>query len=184
MTSSSSPQIQAHWDMLAGEVPADLKGSRVLHVGGGDDDPSLAALGDRGADLVRWRHPDEHQGTDTPFDLVYCSDALQLDPHPSKLLSDVWHAIAPGGVLLLESQIEPELELSRFGRFVVDSEAGTSYWVPGRLTLRWLVETSGFDVDRWLGDPVSPPDQPSRVSAYLRATKTDRMPALDLAHPG
>ena len=52
--------------------------------------------------------------------------------------------------------------------------------MPGRLALRWSVETSGFDVERWLesGGEAEP-----TVDAYLVAKRTERYPALVLATP-
>jgi len=179
-----------HWSVLGPEVPEDLAGRLVLDV----SDPGLAidgsseALLARGArEVVRWQPPgDIERDPSEGFDFVYCRDTLQRDPHPMNFLSRLWHLTAEGATLLLESRVIPAPEQSRYARFVAGAAGGDSSpeWLPGRLALRWSVETSGFDVGRWLPSPAGEPKDAQAVSAYLRATRVARQPALDLAIPG
>ena len=46
-----------------------------------------------------------------------------------------------------------------------------------------MVEVSGYDIDRWLPEKAETTGVGSQASAYLRATRTERIPALDLATP-
>lgn len=186
---SHSATADAHWSVLGPEVPSDLSGRRVLEVGDdpeGSARPLAASMRDRGAgEVVQWRFPRGlEDGSGEPFDLVYCCGSLQRDPHPMNLLTGIWHLTRPGSTLLLESQIITAPEVSRYGLFVTDPEDGSSsHWVPGRLALRWMVEASGFDVDRWLATESTEAGESDRASAYLSATRTERAPALDLANP-
>jgi hypothetical protein len=184
MTSSANPATgKAPWSVLGPEVPDDLAGKRVLEIQGGGESEATEALRGRGAaELVRWRFPEPLENPGEPFDLAYCAGALQGDPHPMNLLTRIWHLTRTGGTLLLESQVLTATEISRYGLFVNDP-GGASRWVPGRLALRWMVESSGFDVDRWIDEGARGADAPEAASASLRATRTDRAPALDLANP-
>lgn len=187
MTTQPDIDFGAHWDVLGAEVPDDLAGVRVLDVGGaGDHVPSSAPFHDRGAaDVIRCRVPSDLEGNiGADFGLVYCRDSLQLDPHPMNLLTRLWHVTDPEAVLLLESRILSDSEQSRYGRFVAaeEGEDSPAHFVPGRLALRWMVEVSGFDVDRWLPSEARADDR-CQVSAYLRGTRVARQPALDLATP-
>ncbi|HSK50522.1 MAG TPA: hypothetical protein VK889_08515 [Solirubrobacterales bacterium] len=181
MTSPANPAEQS-WSVLGPEAPDDLAGRRALAIGADPEAPA-AALEERGAAVVRWKFPGEPLAAGDPFDLVCCAGgAMQGDPHPVNLLTRIWHLTRAGSALLLESQVLTAPEASRYGLFVADPDDGArSHWLPGRLALRWMVEVTGFDVDRWLdGEEDAGSD---RATAYLRATRTDRAPALDLANP-
>ena len=179
----------SHWAILGPEVPEDLADRRVLDIGDpslGIDDASEALL-ERGArEVVRWEPPaDLERDSGEGFDLVYCRDTLQRDPRPMNFLSRLWHLTAEGAALLIESKVIPTSEQSRYARFVAGAAAGDSSpeWLPGRLALRWSVETSGFDVDRWLPSAATEPKDSDAISAYLQATRVARQPAIDLAIP-
>jgi SAM-dependent methyltransferase len=137
---------------LRGELPANLDGKQVLEVV-------------HASDLE-----DQRVGS---FDFILCRDLLRTSPHPMALLASLWRLAAPGGVLLLEAAIDPDPAHSGYARFVPTASSGTG-WVPGRLALRWMVEVSGFDVERWLSDPAVRGDD-SR--ARLRAVRAEREPA-------
>lgn len=175
----------AHWAVLGPEVADDLADVRVLDVGPAEaPDQSSAALGDRGAKEIVRRGPlDLDDNVEGTFDLVYCRDSLQSDPHPMNLLTRLWHLTEAEGILLVESRVMSAPEQSRYGRFVRADGGASSHWVPGRLAFRWMVEASGYDVDRWLHDGAQPPGGGDQANAYLRATRTERNPALDLATP-
>jgi SAM-dependent methyltransferase len=130
---------------FAGELPEGLDDSRLLEV--------TATL----------ELPSEGE-----FDFVLCRNVIRTTANPMALLNELWQLTSPGAILLLEAEVLIEPTHSRLARFV--PAAG---WVPGRLTLRWMLEVSGFDVERWLdeeGDPTS-------SLAALRAVRADREPA-------
>jgi hypothetical protein len=157
------------------ELPADLAGSRLLEVVvPGAHGTASSALTKRGAEeIVESERPrellDDGEGS---FDYVLCRDVLRSCPYPMALLADLWRLAAPGAVLLLDSEVVSEPEHSGYARFVPTAGAGAG-WVPGRLALRWMVEISGFDVERRL----EVPDAPADPRACLRAVRAERAPA-------
>ncbi len=130
------------------ELPDDLTDVRVLEV--------------RPGDVL-----DTEEGD---FDFVLCRNALRSSPYPMALLADLWRLTAPAGVLLLESDVVAGPEHSQYASFVPSTRSGGG-WVPGRLALRWMVEVSGFDVERWLDEAGA------SGCACLRAVRSDRTPA-------
>jgi hypothetical protein len=175
----------SHWDLFGPALPADLTGQRVLDVGlAGERDRTSKEIAARGAaEFVRWEPPQPLVAEQGGFDLVICRDVLQRDPHPSSLLTRLWEAMVEGGILLLESRIMTAAERSMYAEFVASKAGiGASEWLPGRLALRWSIETSSFDVDRWLsiGDGNA---EASEASAYLLAVRAPRTPSLYLATP-
>jgi hypothetical protein len=184
---SASPQSSdaSYWVLLGAELPTDLAERRVLDVApAGDPDRVSAELASRGAaELVRWDPAAELAAGPGHFDLAICRGLMQRTPHPANLLSRLWAAIAEGGTLLLESRVMTEVERSRYAMFnAAGAGLGDSEWLPGRLALRWSVETSGFDFDRWLASPGLAPG-PGEASVCLAATRTARPPSLDIAIP-
>jgi SAM-dependent methyltransferase len=135
-------------DLLQRELPEGLDPARLLEV-----DDRAAVAGPAGS-----------------FDFVLCHDPLRFSPDPAALLSELWRLAASGGVLLLEAEVLPGSEHSAYARFVPPDHRGPG-WVPGRLALRWLVESCGFDLECWLGetDDLGP-------RAALRAIRSDRDP--------
>jgi hypothetical protein len=162
------------------ELPADLAGARLLEVvQPGAHGTISAALVDRGTEeIVESDRPqvllDGDQGR---FDYILCADILRSSPYPMALLADLWRLAAPGAVLLLEAEIVPGLDHSAYARFV--PAAGDAGWVPGRLALRWMVEVSGFDVERWLGESTAA----NSPRACLRAVRAERTPASSTPPP-
>jgi hypothetical protein len=63
-------------------------------------------------------------------------------------------------------------ERSEYLRFVPDRFAGDPTWwfVPGRLAVRWLLQTAGFEVEGEFAEREGPRDLFPVVCAYLRAT--------------
>jgi hypothetical protein len=186
MTAPSQNNSESpHWAVLGPEVPTNLANLRVLDVDSGEaPDQASAALGERGAEETVRRGPlGLERDLGGGFDLVLCRDSLQCDPHPMNLLTHIWHLTKAGGILLVESRILTAPEQSRYGRFVAADGESSSHWVPGRLAFRWMVEVSGYDVDRWLLQQAETTDEEGWASAYLHATRTERNPALDLATP-
>jgi SAM-dependent methyltransferase len=137
---------------IAVELPADLDDRRVLEV--------------TEAGLPKGVEPEAGR-----FDFVLCHNALRASPYPMALLTDLWRLTSPGGVLLLEADTLAEPERSQCASFV--SEGSGRGWVPGRLALRWMVESCGFDVERWLDQPLDS----AAERTCLRAVRAEREPA-------
>jgi tRNA (mo5U34)-methyltransferase len=192
------------WTTLAQEVPHDLSGRRIVDVGcNAGYDTFMFRL--RGADYVLGCEPYEfieqarflesiyHSGADFQrigwgnldperhgsFDLVHCNGLLYHERHPLGLLSALWRVTAPGGKLLLGSMMLADPTMSEYARFVPTTYHGDPswWWVPGRLALRWMLETSGFDIESEFGEQPGLPGEFRTVNGYLRAVRTDRPPA-------
>ena len=192
------------WVLLDGVLPPDLSGQRVLDVGSNAGyDPFMFRR--RGADHVLACEPFEfieqalfleeiyRTGVDFErigwqdldpaqhgaYDLVHCHGVLYHEPNPMGLMARLWHMTAPGGTLLLGSMQLADPALSEHARFVPLSYYGdpTWWWVPGRLALRWIVETAGFDVVEAFGESPGPPGEFPTINGYVRATRADRAPA-------
>jgi tRNA (mo5U34)-methyltransferase len=192
------------WIGLGVEVPADLRGMRVIDVGcNAGYDPFMFRL--RSADYVlglephdfieqahflesiyrsgvdfqrlSWQELDpEAQGT---FDLAHCNGLLYHARNPVGLIERLWRMLKPGGTLFLGSMMLADPTLSEYARFVPTSYYNDPswWWVPGRLALRWILETSGFDVEGEFGEAPGPPGEFQTVNGYLRAARTERPPA-------
>jgi SAM-dependent methyltransferase len=190
------------WAGLGDELP-ELDGRRVLDVGSNAGyDPFMFKL--RGAEHVlgcepfafidqalflesiyrsgvdfqriRWQDLDpERHGT---FDLVHCHGVLYHEPDPMALLSRLWQLTTPGGTLLLGSMMLADPTMSEYARFVPLSYYGDStwWWVPGRLALRWMIESSGFDLDAAFGEHPGPPGEFRTINGYVRAVRVGRAP--------
>lgn len=192
------------WVTLGAELGEAVQGKRVLDVGSNAGyDPFMFNL--RGAehvlacepfDFIRqaqflesiyqtgvdfqkigWQQLDPaEQGS---FDLVHCHGVLYHEPDPMGLVQRLWRMTAPGGTLLLGSMMLADPQLSEYARFVPTSYYGdeTWWWVPGRLALRWMVETGGFDVEREFGQHPGPPGEFETINGYVRAIRSERQPA-------
>ncbi len=62
-------------------------------------------------------------------------------------------------------------ERSEYLRFVPDRHAGDPllWFIPGRLALRWMVQTAGFDVEAEFGESEGPREGFPVLTGYLRA---------------
>lgn len=169
-------------ELLASALPADLAGKRVLDLAPAPDKQLAAELTGRKPNLLAQKRPDDDWAAEGPYDAILCRDTVQRDPHPARLLLTLWEALADGGRLVLAAPVMTAAERSRYARFVaVSAGAGETEWLPGRLALRWSLETSGFDVERWLAGTE---DALGDVAdAALVAVRTDRWPSLVLATP-
>jgi tRNA (mo5U34)-methyltransferase len=192
------------WVLLGDELPQDMSGVRVLDVGcNAGYDPFMFHL--RGADYVLGCEPFEfieqafflegvyRSGVDFQrigwqqldpaqhgvFDIVHCHGVLYHEPDPMALLSRLWKLTAPGGTLLLGSMQLADAAMSDYARFVPLSYYGdpTWWWVPGRLALRWMIESSGFDVQGTFGESPGPPGEFETINGYVRGIRTERVPA-------
>jgi hypothetical protein len=176
-TSEKAPALES----LLARLPERIDGWRVLAVGGKDG--TADAFEARGAAEVVCAEPSEQLRADSrSFDLAHCAE-LESDLQPMSLYAWLWQVTAPGSLLLLEAAVLPDAADSQYARFVPPDESptGRSHWLPGRLTLRWMVENSGFDLQGWI------PDSPSAADpavARLQAVRVERSPARDLdRHP-
>lgn len=75
------------------------------------------------------------------FDLVHCDGLLHAEPHPARLLERLRALLAPDGTLLLRSATLADPEQSDYA-LVLASEG--HWFVPGRLTRRWMLEVAGL----------------------------------------
>ncbi len=195
---------ERRWRDLDPHVADDVTGRRVLDVGSGAGYDCFAfaargaaeVLGCEWTDAIEqarflegvyssgvtferlgWEDLDpERHGS---FDVVHCRGLLQRVAAPMNLLGRLWGMTAPDGLLLLESATLDPPELSRYTTFAPrTAERPAPEWIPGRLTLRWMVETSGFDPREWRAEhPQGGAGLPT-VSAYLRARRAERRPAV------
>jgi hypothetical protein len=176
MTDAGKQTASSPWVRLGAELPDDRGVVSVLLVG-----PD-GAVGVDIAGAVRWDPAVAESRPDGPFELVLCAEAIQADPHPANLLLAIWELMPVGGTLLLHSRVLTDPGQSVYARFVAaDAAEGDTEWLPGRLALRWSVETNGFDIARWIDAGSSEPS--GEDDAYLVATRTERTPALVLATP-
>jgi SAM-dependent methyltransferase len=192
------------WQDLGAALPGDLDGVRVLDVGcgAGFDCFAFAARGAREVLGCEWSGAleqaaliEEVYGTGVSFEatswegldpgrhgtfgLVHCDGVLQRVAAPMNLLGRLWRLTEPGGLLLIGSAFLEAADVSRYVEFgaATDDRADPA-WVPGRLALRWMVETSGFDADGWFGErPHAGLDVPA-ATGYLRARRAERAPAI------
>lgn len=175
-----APESPAGWAVAAAELPERLDGWRVLEIG---DDSGAGLFRERGAaEFLSCAHPSEDPGFEGPFNLVHCSSALETDLHPLSIFAWAWMQTVPESVLLAGMEVLPRPAHSQFARYVPAAKrpaGGVARWVPGRLALRWMVEVSGFDHDRWLGETDAADGSPG-VVGYIQATRVERGPALDL----
>jgi hypothetical protein len=174
---------QSHLERFAGALPDDLAGRKVIDVRP-EADPVSAELGSRGADDVRvWDGAGELAADAGGFDLVICREALNRTAYPANFLSRLWAGTVEGGTLIIQCRVMTPVDHSMYARFV-EARTGTGEleWVPGRLAFRWSVETSGFDIDRWLDSPALAAG-PGEGDTYLLATRVGRAPALDVSIP-
>jgi tRNA (mo5U34)-methyltransferase len=193
-------RTDARWAGLGEHVPADISGKRVLDVGSNAGyDAFMFNL--RGADYVlacepfefhsqalflnsiyktpvdfqklRWQNLDpEIHGR---FDIVHCNGVLYHELHPMLMLERLRAMVSDTGKLFLGSMILQAPEHSEYVRFVPCEYFGdpTWWWVPGRLAIRWMIETSGFVLEEHFGTSPGPPGEFRVATTYLVATPVD-----------
>jgi hypothetical protein len=179
----SDATAQSHWERIAGEVPGDLSGRKVLDVRSEADPVSAEIESRKGTDLRVWDGAEDLPADAGGFDLVLCREALNRTAHPANFLSRLWAATAEGATLVIQCRVMTPVDLSMYARFVEAATGGGEFeWLPGRLAFRWSVETSGFDIERWIDSPALAAG-PGEGDAYLVATRVARPPALDVSIP-
>lgn len=180
MTDATRQTDASPWARLGAEVPREFDGGRVLLVGSGADDHGLALK--RAAEVISWDPAEKSHRPDGPFALLISAGAIQATAHPANLLTVLCEVAAPGATLLLHSRVLTDPAHSAFANFAASrAGSGETEWLPGRLALRWTVETNGFTVDRWIDAGSSEPR--GEDDALLMATRNERTPALILATP-
>jgi SAM-dependent methyltransferase len=192
-------RIDHRWVGLRPRVP-DLKGKRVLDVGSnaGYDPFMFKLLG--AAEVMAcephdfilqmeflesiyrtgikpcrlgWQQLDpETHGT---FDLVHCHGVLYHEMHPMLLLQRLRAMLSETGTLLFGSMMLASAELSEYARYIPGSYFGdpTWWWVPGRLAMRWMLESVGLEVEEVFGLSDGPPGEFPTVNGYFRAHKSE-----------
>jgi len=182
------------WLGFGEEVPADLSGKRVLDVGSNAGyDPFM--FHSRGAEYVLGAEPfmfieqarfleriyqtgvdfqplgwqDLDPAVHGTFDLVHCHGVLYHDMHPMALLQRLREMLAPGGTLYFGSMMLADPEMSEYARFVPGAyyDDSTWWWVPGRLAMRWMLESVGLEVRRRLAVHEGPPGEFATVNGYF-----------------
>ena len=186
------------WLGLQHHVPESLAGKRVLDVGSnaGYDPFMFHTLGatdilacepfvfieqarfleeiyGSGVDFqpLKWEDLDpEKQGR---FDLVHCHGVLYHELHPMGMLERLRDMVADDGTLLFGSMMLGDPELSEYARFVPGAYYGdpTWWWVPGRLCMRWMLETAGLEVTAEFGLHDGPPGEFPVVNGYFEARR-------------
>lgn len=182
------------WLGFGDEVPADLSGQRVLDIGSNAGyDPFMFHL--RGAQYVLACEPfhfieqarflerlyqtgvdfqslgwqDLDPAVHGTFELVHCHGVLYHDMHPMALLQRLREMLAPGGTLFFGSMMLADPEMSEYARFVPGAYYGdaTWWWVPGRLAMRWMLESVGLEVRRQLAVHDGPPGEFATINGYF-----------------
>ena len=174
MMPTAPEKMQSPWLRLGAEIPAELGEASVLLVG---PEAGRDAVAPSASEVVGWEPAVDQTPPTGPFGLVVCARAIEATAHPANLLTVLCDLMPPGAGLLLHSRVLTDPKLSAYARFV----GGKAEWVPGRLALRWTVETNGFDVEHWID--AGPSEPGGEADAYLAAVRSERYPALILGTP-
>lgn len=194
------------WVGLGREMPPSLAGKRVLDVGSnaGYDAFMFKRLG---AEHVMACEPFAfhrqalflesiyHSGVDFQnigwqqlnakkhglFDIIHCNGVLYHEPNPLQTLVRLRQMLAPGGEIFLGTIMLADPELSEYARFVPGTYFGDPswWWVPGRLCVRWMLETAGFLLEYEFGAHDGPPGEFRTQNGYFRAGEGTPDPGLD-----
>jgi hypothetical protein len=185
------------WMDLGREVPGDLAGKRVLVLPSGsgydafmfrsrgaghvlacertsDHDQALflESIYQSGVDFNQIGWEDLNPGTHGSFDLVHCHSLLHRVLQPVELLERLRLMLDEAGTLLLGTLLLRDPQLSEYARFVPAAcENGESWWLPGRLAVRWMLEAAGFRVEAEFARQEELAGPYSAVSSYFRATR-------------
>jgi tRNA (mo5U34)-methyltransferase len=193
------------WMGLGQQVPENLRGKRVLDVGSNAGyDPFMFHL--RGADYVLACEPfafyeqalflesiyktgvdfqqigwqglssDSH-GT---FDVIHCHGVFYHEPEMMTMLSRLRQMLKSDGEMFFGTMMLADADLSEYVRFVPGAfyNDPTWWWVPGRLAMRWMLESAGFALGYEFGTNDGPPGDFRVVNGYFRVGAGEPSPAL------
>ena len=126
-----------------------------------------------GVDFQPLKWEDLDPGKQGRFDLVHCHGVLYHELHPMAMLERLRDMLADDGTLLFGSMMLGDPELSEYARFVPGAYYGdpTWWWVPGRLCMRWMLETAGLEVTAEFGLHDGPPGEFPVVNGYFEARR-------------
>ena len=190
-------RIDSRWVTLAEHVPP-LTGKRVLDIGSNAGyDPFMFNL--RGAAEVLACEPFEfieqarfleslyRTGVDFQqigwqdlnsvehgrFDFVHCHGVVYHEVDPVALLRRLHEMTAPGGTLMLGSMMLADAALADLSRFVPGDyyRDPTWWWVPGRVALREMIESVGFEIEEYFGQSPGPDGEFETINGYFRGTR-------------
>lgn len=127
---------------------------------------------------MRWQELDPEQHG--RFDLVHCHGVLYHEVHPVVLLERLRAMLTDDGTLLFGSMMLADPELSEYARFVPGAYYNDPswWWVPGRLAMRWMLETVGLPVEEEFGLAPGPPGEFGTVNGYFRARRGEAAAGL------
>jgi 2-polyprenyl-3-methyl-5-hydroxy-6-metoxy-1,4-benzoquinol methylase len=113
------------------------------------------------------------------FDFVHCHGVLYHELHPMAMLQKLRAMVSDAGELMFGSMLHASAEQSEYVRFVPDAYAGDASWwfVPGRLAMRWMLETVGFEVEELLLSE-GPRGEFPTLNSYFRCRPTEPAPGL------
>jgi len=183
-THADDPRVALLEAVLRRGPSGTVEGARALAIGVGAVD-ATALLQGMGASAVvtcaeRNGHGPEQAwpGLESTaherFGIACVDGAIEVEPNPMGLLGRIWTACEPGALLVLGAQVAADARLSQYA--VKLDDGPRRGWLPGRLTLRWMVETSGFAVES-IEDRPSGGDSPA-ADCVLVATRVDRNPVV------
>jgi SAM-dependent methyltransferase len=156
---SSDPREEERWSEIAGQL-SGLAQRRVLVIAG-QAGAAAAAFAAAGAQVVAGDRPaavpsrgngadQSPSGLDAgpPFDVVCCDGVLHRCTDPLGLLGQLRPLCRPGGTLLLQTLMLADPERSEYLRFIPPvGDEGAPRLLAGRLAVRWMLQSAGFDVE-------------------------------------
>ena len=193
------------WIELRREIPSDLGGKRVLDIGSNAGyDPFMFRLHgaehvlacEPGAshqqalflesiyrsgvtfDQIGWQELDPRRHG--KFDLVHCNDLLHREAHPLLMLQQLRDMLAEDGQAIIGTMMLADPGLSEHVRFVPGPyhDDPSCWWVPGRLAVRWMLESVGLAVECEFGERDGPAGEFPVVTGYFQASPAEAHPGL------
>lgn len=179
-------ELQDRWAELDDRLPP-IEGRRVLVLGdqavedarayAARGAESVTVLGSSGGSVasngapVSLRRLDPDTWGEELYDVVHCAHLLDRTPDPVGVLRLLRDVIRPAGTLLLAVCMLDDPERSEYLRYLpgADTLDGRTWFIPGRLAVRWMLQTTGFAVQDEFGERPGDRHGSPTVCAYLRA---------------